>query len=74
MEVDGDAVKRRVRKQTSDEMASLAALILNEAGKWEQHWKYHGAYAMIQVKQLKALCASVLSQDEMKGKRRKVRK
>ena len=61
----------RARKQTSDRVARLAASWLAQL----QHYEPKGAVTL-KVSQLKALCASVLSQDETRGPRRrkKVRK
>ncbi len=68
------------RKQTSDRVSRIAARVLAKcrseytaaadqlglADKWYEE--------IVTIGELKALCASVLSQDETKGKRKKRRK
>lgn len=79
MEDDGDAV---TRKQTSDRVSRIAARMMKRMGKRGTYrvsleWlNAHGAVvAELDVtRDTRALAASCLSQDETKGKQKKVRK
>lgn len=61
------------KKQTSDRVSRLAAKWLKNLkhGPTSAEWGYW--LTDTEMAQLRAICASVLSQDEVKGKRKKRR-
>lgn len=59
------ATKRRVKKQSGNRAASIAATWLRRCQAYGR-----GGQVTLPVATLKTLCASVLSQDETKGKRK----
>lgn len=58
--------KKTVRKQSSSPLSTLASEIMNETRNFSQM-----NYFAVKVRDLRKLCASVLSQDETKGQKRK---
>lgn len=62
--------KKKVRKQSSSRLSTLASKWLRRAEAVDQRIFVSGRiYITIPIKDLKSLCASVLSQDETKGQR-----
>lgn len=61
--------KRAVRKQSGDRAAALAAAWLSHSRA--NKGKSRTEFPWITWTELKTLCASVLSQDETKGRRRR---
>jgi hypothetical protein len=67
--------KKVVRKQSSAKLSTIAARCMRTIQMWEQcptpKAVVYGKSTLIQipVKNLKALCASVLAQDETKGQK-----
>ena len=68
------------KKQSSPRLSSLAARVMRElddkpAGKWLSYDDGIIPFSVLTVGELRSLCASVLTQDEVKGTRkRRVRK
>ena len=62
------------KKQTSDRVSSLAAQIMSWTRDGEMYWLGYSNNWHTITDEVRSLCASVLSQDETKGKRKKPRK
>lgn len=62
--------KRKPRKQTSDRVSSIAATLIAHLDGCSSHWKVTKEDGLT-VGDVRAVCMSVLAQDEVKGKRGK---